>query len=146
MFRVSTAYKTKANKVQPVDSSKTDSSKPGGSLDWFEKSKLDNVPCLDLGQYPDWIISKFSNILKGSRLTKERIERLVVGDSLWSKEKELFIEMLYNWEKALAFDFTYIEKIRPRGSARTELLPALTAFPNRQSDATWKVNFECIFN
>ena len=52
-FRVATAYKTKANKVRPVDSSETDGSKPSRSLDWFEKSKLDNVPCLDPGQYPD---------------------------------------------------------------------------------------------
>ena len=112
-FRVSTAYKTKANKVRPVDSSETDGSKPGGSLDWFEKSKLDDIPCLDPGQYPDWITPKFSDIPKGSQLTKEQIERLVVGDSLWSKEKELFIEMLYNREKALAFDFSEIRKVKP---------------------------------
>jgi hypothetical protein len=32
-FQVATAYKTKANKVCPVDSSDADGSKPGGSLD-----------------------------------------------------------------------------------------------------------------
>jgi hypothetical protein len=65
-FRVSTAYKTKANKVQPVDSSETDGSKPGGRLDWFEKSKLDDVLCQDSGQYSDWITPKFSDIPKSS--------------------------------------------------------------------------------
>ena len=82
MFQVATVYKTKANKVWPVDSSKTDSSKPSRSLDWFEKSKLDNVSYLDPRQYPDWVTSKFSDIPKGSWLTKEQIEQLVVGDSL----------------------------------------------------------------
>jgi hypothetical protein len=44
-FRVATAYKTKANKVRPVDPGETDGSKPGGSLDWLEKSKTSDVPC-----------------------------------------------------------------------------------------------------
>jgi hypothetical protein len=110
---VATAYKTKANKVQPVDSSDADGSKLGGCIDWFEKSKVDNIPYLDSRQYSDWLTPKFSDIPKGSRLIEERIEALVVGDSLWSKEKELFIEMLYNWEKALAFDFSEIGKVKP---------------------------------
>jgi hypothetical protein len=52
-FRVATAYKTKANKVRPVDPGETDGSKPGGSLDWFGKSKADDVPCLDPRKYAD---------------------------------------------------------------------------------------------
>jgi hypothetical protein len=112
LFRVSTAYKTKANKVWLVDSSKMDSSKPGGQLDWLEQSKLDDVPCQDSGQYSDWIIPKFSDIPKGSQLTKEQIKNLIVED-LWTKEQKLFIEVFYNWEKALAFDFLYIGKVKP---------------------------------
>jgi hypothetical protein len=42
-FQVATAYKTKANKVCLVDLGETDGSKPGGCLDWFEKSKADDV-------------------------------------------------------------------------------------------------------
>ena len=42
-----------------------------------------------------------------------RIKELIIGDSLWPKEKELFIEMLYNREKALAFDFLEIGKVKP---------------------------------
>jgi hypothetical protein len=49
MFRVATAYKTKANKVRLVDSSDADGSKPGGRIDWFEKSKVDDIPYLDFG-------------------------------------------------------------------------------------------------
>jgi hypothetical protein len=94
-FRVSTVYKTKANKVRLVDPGETDGSKPRGRPDWFEWSKADDVPCLDPGKYADWITPKFSDIPKGSRLTDERIKGLIIGD-LWPKEKELFIEVLYN--------------------------------------------------
>jgi hypothetical protein len=109
---VATAYKKKADKVRPVDPGETDGSKPGGCLDWLEKSKADDVPC-QLGPYSDWITPKFSDIQKGSRLTEERIKDLIVGDSLWPKEKELFINVLYNREKALAFDFSHIGKVKP---------------------------------
>jgi hypothetical protein len=44
---------------------------------------------------------------------EECIEALVVGNSLQLEEKELFIEMLYNREKALAFDFLEIGKVKP---------------------------------
>jgi hypothetical protein len=81
-FRVAIAYKTKANKVRLVDPGETDGSKPGGSLDWLEKSKTSDVPCQNPGKYADWITPKFSDIPRGSRLTRERIETLVVGDGL----------------------------------------------------------------
>jgi len=110
---VATAYKTKANKVRPVDPRKTDGSKPRGCLDWFEMSKANDVPCQDPGQFPDWITPKFSSVQKGSRLTEKRIKDLVVGDNLWLRERELFLEMLYNREKAIAFDFSHIRKVRP---------------------------------
>jgi hypothetical protein len=84
-FQVATAYKTKANKVRPVDPGETDGSKPGGCLDWLERSKADDVPSRNSGQYSDWVTPKFSDIQKGSRLTEERIEDLVVGGSLWPR-------------------------------------------------------------
>jgi len=51
-------------------------------------------------------------VQKGSRLTEKRIRDLVVGDNLWLRERELFLEMLYNREKAIAFDFSHIGKVR----------------------------------
>lgn len=82
-------------------------------MDWHEMSEASDVPCKEAKSYSDWITPKLSTIPKGSRLTEERIKNLIVGDSLWPKEKELFIEMLYNCEKALAFDFSHIGKVRP---------------------------------
>jgi hypothetical protein len=110
-FRVSTAYKTKANKVRPVDPGQTDSSKPGRCLDWLEKSKASDVPC-EPRLYAEWITPKFSDVCKGTRLTEEQVKALVVRDNLWPEEKEVFLEMLYNQEKALAFDFSHIRKVR----------------------------------
>jgi hypothetical protein len=52
-FRVATAYKTKANKVHLVDSSDADGSKPRGCIDWFKRSKVDDIPYLDSRQYLD---------------------------------------------------------------------------------------------
>jgi len=109
---VSTTYKTKANKVCLVDPRETDSSKPRGWLDWLERSKANNVLC-ELRLYSEWITPKFLDIHKGTWLTNKRIKDLIVGDSLWPKEKEVFLEMLYNQEKALAFDFSHIRKVKP---------------------------------
>jgi hypothetical protein len=53
------------------------------------------------------------DVRKGTRLTEEQIKDLVVGDSLWPKEKEVFLEMLYNQEKAITFDFSHIRKVKP---------------------------------
>ena len=52
-FQVSTTYKTKANKVRLVDLRKTDGSKPGGCLDWLERSKADDIPTQDPGLYSE---------------------------------------------------------------------------------------------
>jgi hypothetical protein len=44
---VDTFYKRKADKVQPVDSDKSDGSVPGGSIFWREeiiKRELENFP------------------------------------------------------------------------------------------------------
>ena len=106
-----TTYKTKANKVRLVDPRQTDSSKPRGCLDWLKRSRASNVPC-GLGMYTEWITPKFLDICKGTCLTKEQIKDLVIKDSLWPKEKEVFLEMLYNQEKAITFDFLHIRKVK----------------------------------
>jgi len=62
-FQVSTAYKTKANKVRPVDPGETDGSKPGGCLDWLEKSKANDILC-EPGLYSEWITPKFQIFAK----------------------------------------------------------------------------------
>jgi hypothetical protein len=78
---MATAYKMKANKVRLVDLRETNSFKLGGTLNWFERLKADDIPSQP-GLYSDWITPKFLDIQRGSHLTDERIKSLIVGDSL----------------------------------------------------------------
>src|SRR5204863_2671299 len=84
----------------------------GGILNWIEKSKEMDVVHHEKGMYSKWLIPKFSDIEKGSRLTEERAAKLIIREELTSKERAMFLEMLYNREKALAFDFSHCGKIR----------------------------------
>jgi|SRR5438045_861833 len=111
VVKVGTLRKRKADKVRPVDLGVSDGSKPGSILDWVEKSKLTDVVHGEKGKYSNWLILKFSDIKKGSRLTEECAAKLLVGEGLTSQEKAMFFEMLYNREKALAFDFSHCGKI-----------------------------------
>lgn len=111
-YRVSTAYKTKDKKVRPVDSGESDGSRPGGVTDWMERSKATDVKHPP-GPYDKWILRKFSGIQRGTRLTTERIEALTIGSGLTIQERDVLLEMLYNREAALAFDFSHCGKIRP---------------------------------
>jgi hypothetical protein len=115
VVQVDILYKRKADKVQLVDLDKFDGSVPGGSIFWREemiKKELKNLPSAERGSYPQWLIPKFSKIEKGSRLTPERIEKLIVKN-ITLQERNLFVAMLYNREAALAWDFTEIGKVKP---------------------------------
>ena len=112
--RVDGAYKRKAQKVQPVDSSVSDGSKPDGSTTWRENAIKNEVPIIDTtSQYSHWLIPKFTPIAKGARITPERLQRMIIGDGMTPQEKDLLTEMLYNREAALAWDFTEMGKIKP---------------------------------
>jgi hypothetical protein len=89
----------------------TGGDKPGGIPDWVQKSKEKDIYHEPSGTYSRWLIPKFSVINKGDRLTPERIEKLKIGASITPEEKDLLIEMLYNREKALAFDFSQLGRV-----------------------------------
>ncbi len=55
---------------------------------------------------------KFSNIEGGSKLIKERLDSLIIKEDLIKQEKELFIEIFYNREKVLIWEFIKIRKVR----------------------------------
>jgi hypothetical protein len=105
-------YKKVSEKVKPVDLG-TGGNKPGGIPDWVEKSKERDVYHEPLGKYSQWLIPKFSAIEKEDRLTPERISKLKIGSNITQEEKELFVEMLLNREKALAFDFSQLGRVSP---------------------------------
>ena len=56
----------------------------------------------------------FLDIVKGSRLTKERATKLIIRRELTLQEKVVFLEMLYNKEKALVFNFSHCKRVYPK--------------------------------
>ncbi len=71
------------------------------------------TPILDpTDKYTHWLIPKFIPIAKGARLTPERLGKMIIGDGMTKKEKEVLTEMLYNREVVLAWDFTEMGKVK----------------------------------
>ena len=110
--QVSTAYKRKAQKVRPVDLGKGNRVGPGGDVDWREKVIKGLASSMKKGKFDHWLTPKFSRIERGSRLTKERAEGMILGAELTMQERELMLEMLYYREAALAFEFDHCGKVR----------------------------------
>ena len=67
-------------------------------------------------KYP-WQIPKWSNILKEQILTPEWVEKLKIGEEITLAKIEVLVEVLFNLEAGIAFDF--FEK----GSFRPEIEP-----------------------
>jgi hypothetical protein len=102
---VNAAYKSKAKKVVPVDFGDGMGEKPGGREDWYERSKLRDTKQQQKGQFQEYLIPRFCDIPRGSRLTLERVAKLDIGTELWPREMEMFLEMMTNREKVIAFDW-----------------------------------------
>ena len=112
-LRVDGAYKRKSQKVQPVDLSLSDGSKPDGSDTWKVNAIKKKVLILDpTDKYSHGLISKFTPIMKGAGLTLERLAKMIVGNSMTAKEKDVLIKMLYNQKAVLAWDFSEIGKVK----------------------------------
>ena len=100
---VSTAYKRKKDKIRPLDHV-TDGEGTGGDPEYLEKCEQSETYHKG-GPFDMWLIPKFSSIVRGSRLTKERLVDMYIGTELWPREKDILVELLYNREKAIAFDW-----------------------------------------
>ena len=88
---VRTMYKRKDRKVKPVNIGLPDGIKPGGVMSGDivrqKEPKLGTV------------------VPRGSRLTPERLSTMRIGTGFLSdEEKQLFIDILYEYEGAVAFD------------------------------------------
>ncbi len=59
------------------------------------------------------MIPKFSNIEEGSCLIPEYVEKLQIGSDIMEQEKDLFLMILFNREAALAWNFSYLGKVKP---------------------------------
>ena len=100
---VSTANKRTKDKIRPLDHV-TDGEGTGGDPEYLEKCEQGETYQKG-GPFDMWLTPKFSSIVRGSRLTKERLEDMDIGAELWPHEKEILVELLYNGEKAIAFDW-----------------------------------------
>ena len=81
--------------------------RPRGKGNW--RVEAISKKCYKLGgAYAEWLIPKFSDIEPGLQLTEEHIKRLKVGGNLSAEEYNVFLEVLFNCEASIAFDF--IEK------------------------------------
>jgi len=71
--------------VKPVNLSELDGIKLGGYTDWkrrvIEATQIQDSDT-NIGQYTSLFISKFFIILRGSRLTPERLSSMIVGEDL----------------------------------------------------------------
>ena len=98
-----TLYKWKKDKILPANQLHMRGLKPGGDEDW--KIKLvGNLSPVNI-KY-SWLSPKFSNILKGTRLTVERFAGLKIGTGITNQENKILMQVLYNREAGIVFDFT----------------------------------------
>ena len=126
-------YRGKKDKVKPVNRPHQEGLKPKGVGKWKEQIAVYKSDDSNKSgsQYP-WLIPKFSNIERGWRLTPERIEKLKLGESLTSEERIVPLEVLFNREAGIAFDFT------EKGYFKPEVEPP-HAIPTIQHDQ-WEVS------
>ncbi len=111
LVRINTLFKSKAKKVQSVDNISSDISVLKGSINWkesrFVEAKKKAIP---IGLYWDEIIiSKFSDIRKGSCLISEHLKEIFKRTEtiLNEAERDLLAHILYQHEAILAWEFLY---------------------------------------
>ena len=78
---------------------------------WKNPIKSGNI--IDSSYYGGNLIPRFSAIPRGSRLMKERVKTLKIGDALTPEERALLMEVLFNQEKAIAFEFEETGVVKP---------------------------------
>jgi hypothetical protein len=109
---VNTAYKKKAQKVQPVDANDGTGDGPGGRRDWYKRSRARDTPQEHTGKYKEHLLLRIASFPRGSRLTPERLASLDCGKWLWpEEERAMFEEIIMNREGAIAFEWNEVSKI-----------------------------------
>ncbi len=111
--KVYTIYKRKNQKIKFSDICVSDDFKSNDDASWKKniikkKKYFKNL----IDQFVEFFISKFSELTKETRLKSERIQRMQIEDELLKRKKELLLEMLFNREAALFWDFIEKDSIR----------------------------------
>lgn len=111
-----TMYKRKADKINPVDSSKPIES-PYRNVSWKKEGlarahrQLETIQHKP-GEWDGISFPRFSEMPKGQRLTPDRLTALKVGIDLKPRERDLLLSILSNREAALAWDFSECGRVR----------------------------------
>ena len=101
----------KKDKVRPVDLPHPGGTVPEEEESW--KSPIESGSIIDHSYYEGNLIPRFSAIPRGSRLTEERVKTLKIGDTLTPEERALLMEVLFNREEAIAFEFEEKGVVKP---------------------------------
>ncbi len=113
-FRVLGVYKLKVKKTYLVDLGHSMGSQLGREVDWEYTIKANETTSLSwYGKYSQWLIPKFSDIEEGSHLMLEHIEKLQIESDIIEQERDLFLMILFNQKVVLAWDFSYLGKVKP---------------------------------
>ena len=109
--QVKMMYKRKDKKIHPANVPLSDGINPGGGVN-LESDEID-LQQLKLG-----VRSNSSDndrkVPRGSRLTPKRLASMQIdADFLSEKEKQIFIDILYEFEGAIAFDDSEMRLLNP---------------------------------
>ena len=116
MAAVRTMYKRKGRKINPVDAPLKGGVNPGGGVNSGGLLSEGETETRDL---EPWRLEG-TVVQRGSRLTPERLAQMRIGgDFLSEAEKQLFVDILFNYEGAIAFDDTEM------GMLKSEIEPPI---------------------
>ncbi len=115
LFKVKmyTIYKRKNQKIKFSDICVFDDFKSNDDVSWKKniikkKKYFKNL----IDQFAEFFISKFSELVKRTRLKFERIQKMQIKDELLKRKKEFLLEMLFNRETALFWNCIEKDSIR----------------------------------
>jgi hypothetical protein len=115
MPAVRTMYKRKDRKVRPVDTPLPRGVNPGGGAnvggrlqEGERRSENEKV------ELEEWRRGGGTKVPRGSRLTKERLSKMQIGTGfLTEEEKQVFINILFEYEDAITFDDSEMGMLKP---------------------------------
>ncbi len=114
-IKVYTIYKRKNQKIKFSDTCVSDDFKSDDDASWKKdiikkKKYFKNL----IDQFAEFLISKFSELTKRTRLKFERIQRMQIKNELLKREKELLLETLFNREVVFFWDFIEKDLVRSK--------------------------------
>lgn len=76
-------------------------------------------------KFNEFLISRFSDMKRGERLTFKHLERVLIEDVLTNQKKELLTKMLYRKEACMSWNFSEIEQVKSEVYSSIEIRTVL---------------------